>query len=143
MFAYLSVDPGAMPIVQTGIVDQGELFAIAVRPQIRAPLQGQLPAVREREADHLAMVSGCGQAVGLGKPLVQFPEEFRVVLHEEPGTEQGQPLDRAGLNPCHDPLDIAVVKGQRGNAKVSRGPEPGQENVQQIGQVIPASHEGV
>src|SRR5262245_19524198 len=58
MLAYLLVDPCAMPIVQVGVVDHGQILEVAVGPQVGRSLEGQLEPIGEGQRANLRMAAG-------------------------------------------------------------------------------------
>src|SRR5262245_22128644 len=61
------VDPGGVPVVQGGVVEQGELLDVSVRPQVRAALENQLQLVGEAQGRYFRVTArrGNGHAAGL------------------------------------------------------------------------------
>jgi hypothetical protein len=82
------VDPGGVPVVQAGVVDEGELLAAAaVAAQVGRPLDAERGARRERQGCYL------GVAVAAGGPLLPVADlrqrlgpQLAVVAAKEAGT---------------------------------------------------------
>src|SRR5215208_3199663 len=79
MLAHQCFNPRGVPVVQAGVVAQGELLAgAAAAAQVGAALDGVALARRERQADHL------GVAGAAGGPLPRARNSWSVSAHSSP-----------------------------------------------------------
>src|SRR5215469_9646683 len=58
MLAYLGVDPCGVPVVQARVVDDGQVFEVAVGAEVGRPLEGEAQAVGEGQRHHLGVAAG-------------------------------------------------------------------------------------